>query len=220
MVSAMTGESLTYGISPLAFLLEQPVLPFHWFLIPFDASLSFQWPPDPVSAGLWSPAWLLVPSAGLSSRSTSSSLCTGGVVEEGRVAVLPKRLRPSRDESEDRVDTRLTGRSPSLSSSSTHRWLQQSGPESTLACSCSLVERDEDNWGDSARCGKNTDRRLLSGITEIKQKKYLNLTWSKRHSTPEAPALITASYSLQGTLRFRSFWNYLTVFLYPGSHTK
>ena len=34
--------------------------------------------------------------------------------EEGgwRVAVLPKRLRPSRDESDDRVDTRLTGLRP------------------------------------------------------------------------------------------------------------
>lgn len=151
MVSVMTGESGMYGISPLAFLLEQPVLLFHWFLIPFDASCSFQRPLEPVSAGLWSPAWLLVPSAGLSSRSISSSLCMGGVVEEGRVAVLPKRLWPSRDESEDRVDTRLTGRSPSLSSSSKHRWLQHSGPKSMLACSCSLVERDEDNWGDSGK---------------------------------------------------------------------
>lgn len=59
--------------------------------------------------------------------------------------MLPKRLRLSRDEPDDRVDTRLTGRSLSPSIGSVHGRPQHSGPESSCARSGLLLERGDDN---------------------------------------------------------------------------
>lgn len=112
----------------------------------------------------------------------SSSLGMGGVVEEGRATVLPKRLWLSREEPEDRVDTRLTGRSPSASSNSMYPWPQQSGLKSMLPWTWSLVDRVEDNWGDSGRGKRNTERRkavLLSIL--VQQKKHFPQVMSLLH---------------------------------------
>lgn len=155
MARVTTGEARRWGFTPLAFLLEVALL-FHCLLSALGSSRSRQRPPEHVRVGLRSSGRSPALSAGLSSRSMSSSLCTGGVVEEGRAAVLPKRLWLSRDDPEDRVDTRLTGRSPSPSDSSTHSRLS-SGPESLFARWCSPVERGEVNWGYS-RTGKRDKR--------------------------------------------------------------
>lgn len=167
------------------------MLLFHWFLIALDFSCPCQQLLEPVSVGLWSPACSVVPSAGLSSKSMSSSLCMGGVVEEGRAMVLPKRLRLSRDEPEDRVDTRLTGRSPSPSTGSKHGRLQHSGPESSFARSCLLLERGEDNWGDSERGrGKNnnTEGRSQEIVSNIFKSCKVNPLGYPSHSSRHQPS--------------------------------
>ena len=115
------------------------------------------WPLGAPRHGLCGLPCTPLPSLGLSRRSTSSSLGPGGgeMVEEEeeddeedkeggwRVAVLPKRLWPSRDEPDDRVDTRLTGLRPGPSRGSPQRRGRAHGRASTQVGWCSLAERGE-----------------------------------------------------------------------------
>lgn len=167
----------------MAFLSQVATLSFHCFSTPLKSGRPCQQPLEPASGGLWSPACCAGPPAGLSSKSMSSSLCGGGVVEEGRAVVLPKRLRLSRDEPEDRVDTRLTGRSLSPSTGSPHGRLQHSGPESSCAWSCLLLESGGDDCGDSGRWDekkkkKNNHREFVTMLLDQRKVSKVTSTYS------------------------------------------